>query len=176
MAATLEYTTTEATISPCGRYRYDLWRVWDELLPYAAFIMLNPSTADAAADDPTIRRCVGFARAWGYGGIVVTNLFAWRATDPRELRMARDPIGPDNDKAILRWATYARSGVVVCAWGAEAATGKRPLLRQQPAHVMLLLRRAGVTPHHLGLTQAGHPRHPLYLPASLTPVPFPEVG
>lgn len=163
------YLCSDATLSPCGKYRYDLWRVWDDAQKYALFVMLNPSTADAFADDPTIRRCVGFARAWGYGGIVVTNLFAFRATDPRKLRVAGDPIGPDNDKTLSRWAADPRCGVAVCAWGAEASVGKRPLLVNQPGHVLRLLRKAGVTPHYLRLTKDGHPAHPLYLPAGLVP-------
>ena len=90
-----------ATISDCGRYRYGLWRIWNWQLPNAVFIMLNPSTADAETDDPTIRRCVGFARSWDLGGVHIANLFALRASDPGELANAQDPIGSANDMYLV---------------------------------------------------------------------------
>lgn len=85
-----------AIISGCGKYRYSLWRTWDKKLPKVMFIMLNPSTADAYEDDPTIRRCINFAKSWGYGGIVVGNLFAYRATNPKKLILIDDPSGSAN--------------------------------------------------------------------------------
>lgn len=151
-----------AVISPCGQHRYTLDRVWSEG-PAVNFIMLNPSTADASEDDPTIRRCVGFARAWGYGGLIVTNLYAFRATDPRRLRSAPDAIGRENNRHIAEAAAPGR--LVVCAWGNHAAI-------EREAAVLKILRGAGRTPHALRMTSLGHPAHPLYLPASLTPFPM----
>lgn len=144
-----------------GRYRYLLWRRWadaDSLL----FIMLNPSTADAAQDDPTIRRCIGFARAWGFGGVEVVNLFAWRATLPRDLARARAPVGPHNDRAIVEAA--ARSRAVIAAWGVHGA------LRGREAEVARLL--ASTRLRCLGTTIEGAPRHPLYVAAKVRTADF----
>lgn len=159
------FTTGTAELSACGRYRYELRRVWGEADRLACFLMLNPSTADASADDPTIRRCVGYAKAWRLGGIVVRNLFALRATDPAELAGHPDPIGPDND----RWLTApALAAVTVAAWGTHG------VLHGRDRHVRALLAAADVPLHHLGeLTRDGHPRHPLYLPATAQLHPFP---
>ena len=118
--------------------------------------MLNPSTADAVRDDPTIRRCIGFARAWGYRRLVVTNLFGLRATLPAALRRAADPVGPRNNQYVMRAARGADR--IVCAWGVHGALGNRA------AEVLTLL--GGFHVEHLGLTRHGHPRHPLYVPAS----------
>lgn len=146
-----------ATISDCGRYRYALWRKWAPG-ETVMFVGMNPSTADATLDDPTIRRCVGFARAWGYGGLMMTNLFAWRATVPAHMLMAADPVGSDND-ATLRTA-YLNAALTVAAWGAHGTYGGRHNA------VRKMLPRL----HYLRLTKDGHPGHPLYLPASLRPV------
>lgn len=158
-------TTSDATLSECGRYRYTLTRTWDPSVWRLWFIMLNPSTADATIDDPTIRRCIGFARRFGYGGLGVVNLYAYRATKPADLWRADDPVGPDNDET-LRDMLAARSyyGVpTVAAWGANA----------KPDRVAQVLAMAGA--HQLmclGLTQAGQPRHPLYLRADADLLPF----
>lgn len=152
-----------AVLSDCGTYRYVLTREWDAGRPAVAVCMLNPSTADATADDPTIRRCVGFARGWGYGRLVVVNLFALRATDPAALRLAADPVGPDNDGHLVEQCS---GRVVVCAWGATAGKWPSPRIRERPAVVRRLL--AGADLRHLGLTGGGHPKHPLYLPAGAT--------
>lgn len=148
-----------ADISPCGRYRYSLWRKWG---PGATcmFVGLNPSTADATLDDPTIRRCVGFAKAWGYGALMMTNLFAFRSTLPSTMKAAIDPVGPDNDLHLR--AAYFNSGVVIAAWGAHGTHKRRDV------QVRALLPHL----HYLRLTKDGHPGHPLYLPASLKPVPW----
>jgi hypothetical protein len=124
------------------------------------FVGLNPSTADETLDDPTIRRCIGFAKDWGYSGLCMTNLFAFRATDPAKMLAAQDPVGPDNDKVLQELAQNA--GVVVAAWGTHGAHLKRD------AHVRSLLTRL----HCLRLTKAGFPGHPLYLPKNLTPQPY----
>lgn len=148
-----------ADISACGRYRYSLWRRWGPG-PSVLFVGLNPSTADATLDDPTIRRCIGFARAWGYGGLVMANLFAWRDTAPAGMMAAADPVGPDNDRVLQ--AEHVRAALTVAAWGAHGAhLGRDEVVRA-------LLPRL----HCLRLTKHGHPGHPLYLPASLQPVPW----
>lgn len=143
-----------AILSDCGTYRYELHRRWSEA-PTVGWIMLNPSTADANVDDPTIRRCIGFAQRWGYGGIVVRNLFALRATNPRELATHPDPFGPDNFE-FLRCA--GQDDLTICAWG-NGGSGS--------AHsIVQILRANHIVLHHLGLTGAGQPKHPLYLKAS----------
>jgi hypothetical protein len=140
-----------------GPYRYLLWRRWAEAAS-VLFVMLNPSTADAHHDDPTIRRCLGFARAWGFGALEVVNLFAWRATDPRELRRAHDPVGPRNDHVIAEAA--GRSHAVIAAWGNHGALAGRD------RRVAALL--APHRPRRLGgLTAAVAPRHPLYVAAAV---------
>jgi hypothetical protein len=143
-----------ARLSPCGLYRYELKRRWSAG-PTATWIMLNPSTADAEQDDPTIRRCIGFTKAWGLGGLTVVNLFALRSTDPKALTFARDPVGPGNDEAIHDAAVGAR--VVVCAWGAHATA------KDRAAQVLDLLDATLHTPMCLDRTKDGQPRHPLYM-------------
>ena len=150
-----------AQFSRDRRYRYRLWRRWDPSRPQIAFCMLNPSTADERADDPTIRRCIGFARDWGYGGVEIVNIFALRATDPRELRSADDPIGRANDAHVIEVAQ--RSSAVVIAWGVHGA-----LLARGAAALRLLSPRARLLA--LGWTRAGEPRHPLYLRRDVRPI------
>lgn len=147
-----------AIISPCGKYRYRLQRQWSggALLP---FVMLNPSTADADIDDPTIRRCMGFARREGAAGIEVVNLFAFRATKPSIMLAAEDPVGPENERAMYELALAAKCGDVpiICAWGANAGdAGPRAIE---------YLKGQGATLRCLGKTAGGHPRHPLYVKA-----------
>lgn len=156
-----------ADISACGRYRYLLGRRWADG-PRATFIMLNPSTADAEQDDPTIRRCIGYARAWGMGALQVVNLYALRATDPAELWRAQDPIGPDNDITLVACALAHRPAPLIAAWGAHA----------RPDRVAAVLALPGMDRlTALGVTKAGQPRHPLYLPATATLRPWPtEAG
>jgi len=158
--------TSGATFSDCRTWRYRLWRIWDDTKPYANFVMLNPSIADATILDPTVTRCVSFARAWGYGGLHVTNLFALVSTDPDGLYQAVDPVGPDNDQAIVDTARGA--GVVVCAWGNHGAFN----LRRHS--VLARLRAAGIELSYLRLNGTGEPAHPLYLPGSLTPLTWAE--
>lgn len=154
-----------AVISDCGRYRYRLGRTWDDALPGATFIMLNPSTADASVDDPTIRRCIGYARTWGCGALTVVNLYAWRATDPRELWKTADPVGPENDAHLIAAAKSATAsfGPLVAAWGAHADPWRIGDVLALPG-----MDRLGA----LALTKDGQPRHPLYLKADLTPQPW----
>ena len=154
-----KYITSSAVFSPCHVWRYQLCRVWDER-PYLNVIALNPSTADAFKDDPTIRRCIDYARRWGYGGLYVTNIFAFRATDPKVMKAAPDPIGPENDRWLRK--TAKRAGLVVAAWGTHGAFKDRAqeVIEQIP------------NLHCFRITQNGWPEHPLYLPKSLTPVPY----
>lgn len=153
-----------ACISPCGLYRYRLDRSWsgEHALP---FVMLNPSTADAKIDDPTIRRCMGFARREGAGGIIVVNVYAFRATSPVDLFKATDPHGPDNDLHLARIAHWgAQSGMpIVCAWGAHGNNTNR--------HVAMLA-MFGARLVCLGTTKDGQPRHPLYVRGDQPLVPF----
>ena len=111
----MRYMTKTAEISPCGQYRYRLGRLWDKRLPACMWVMLNPSTADASIDDRTIKRCVDYSVRWGYGELLVGNLFGWRATNRKELRQVEDPVGPENDRHLR--AMLAEAGSVVCAWG-----------------------------------------------------------
>ena len=149
-----------ANLSPCRQYRYVLWRKWDETRPSMCWVMLNPSTADAEQDDPTIRRCLDFAWRWGCGAMYVVNLFAWRATRPRELREIPDPVGPDNDGCIVEYCRRAR--FIVAAWGAFGG------LRGRHKEVYRLLAESAYQVLCLGYTATGHPRHPLYAPKRAT--------
>jgi len=154
-----------AAFSPCRRWRTLLWRTWDAAKPAANFLMLNPSTADETVLDPTCARARDYAERWGYGALLVTNVFAWRATDPGEMKAARDPVGKGNDAAILRAARA--SELVVCAWGNHGAYLERS------TRVKQLLAKAGIALHVLRLNAGGEPAHPLYLPGSLRPRRWP---
>lgn len=147
------YTAAGAEID--GAYRYKLWREWDCDLPACTWIMLNPSTADAEEDDPTIRKCVGFAKRWNCGRIEVVNLFALRATNPRELYSHTDPVGPRNNEAI-RLATY-NAEMVVCAWGTHGGLNRR-------GDDVLGIISAFCVPLALKRTKSDQPGHPLYIP------------
>lgn len=157
--------TSEATFSPCRRYRYDLIRIWDGSLPLMNSICLNPSTADEVKNDATVTRQIERARRMGFGGFVMTNAYAWRSTDPKGLVQARnegiDPIGPENDKYVLKWASTAH--LVICGWGAHA------WLLLQGEVLERKLRRAGIKLHVLKLSKNGVPWHPLYLSYDLQP-------
>jgi hypothetical protein len=165
-----------AILSPCGRYRYTLSRgPFTGLLPTepagrtVMFLMLNPSTADAEVDDPTIRRCIGFAKAWRFERMTVGNLFAWRATDPAELRTCPSPVGPANSMHLADMMGEAE--IVIAAWGAASKVPPK-LIGPRVAAARELAMSAGKPLHCIRRTQGGQPEHPLYLPASLTPVPW----
>jgi len=151
---------TGPVIDPTGQYRYTLWRECGPADARVAFVMLNPSTADATRDDPTIRRVIGFARSWGYGSVEVVNLFAYRAPYPRILRTVPDPIGPQNDRYLVQ--AVRRAQLVVAAWG----TGHLP--GRDRAVIGLL----GESLYCLGTTQGGCPRHPLYVRGGIVPAPY----
>ncbi|MEL6680674.1 MAG: DUF1643 domain-containing protein [Pseudomonadota bacterium] len=157
-------TASVATFSDCERYRYMLTRVWERAGPRVMFLMLNPSTADEFRNDPTVERCERRARALGFGAFRVCNIFAYRATDPKQMRAQSDPVGPLNDRAILEGCDWADT--VVCAWGTHGAH-----LDRGPA-VETMLRARGETPLILGLSKAGHPKHPLYIGYAQQPYPW----
>lgn len=150
-----------AIFSPCRTWRYELWRTWGEGDRRVLFVMLNPSTADERVLDPTLRRCRQFATSWGFDGMVIRNLFAYRATDPKDLLTAADPVGPDNDKWLAHPAGVTRT---IVGWGASHHALTVPRARE----VMRLLGRT----YCLGLTKEGMPWHPLHLARDRKPVPY----
>jgi hypothetical protein len=154
-----------ATFDSTGDYRYALWREWDWNLPRVGFVMLNPSRADAEINDPTIRRCIGFARSWGFGGLEVVNLFAYRTTTPKDLSQVADPIGTDNDSHLQSFPK--RVDRIILAWGNWGGLYKRDrqaLFLLDSAHPLQCL----------GMTKHGHPKHPLYLRKTAHPLRFAE--
>ena len=165
-----------AILSEDRVYRYTLWRDWPMLdgeerqgfgrkRAYAMFVGLNPSTADEIQDDPTIRRCVGFANAWGYGALCMTNLFAFRATNPKEMMAAKDPIGPDNDTWIEDSAREA--GIIIAAWGKHGH-----YLKRDEKVIVKFSQILRTDFKCFGRNKDGSPRHPLYLPKDAKPIPF----
>ncbi len=151
---------TGAIFSPCRNYRYLLWRTWDKSRAPVLFIGLNPSTADEQHNDPTIRRCTGFAQRWGYGGAYVTNLFAWRTSYPHILKTVPEPVGKETDDWILQISQQTHC--VVGCWGNHGGWGDRH------RSVLSLLPRL----YCLKITKQGYPAHPLYLPSTLKPIIF----
>ena len=149
-----------ASLSNGGEYRYTLGRVWDPKKKRVLFVMLNPSTADAEKDDATVRRCMAFAKFWGYGSLEVGNLFAFRARFPKALRAAQRPIGIDNASALR--VMQGRATLTILAWGNHGD------FMDQGRNVALELADRGPVAI-LGITNRGQPRHPLYAPATLTP-------
>lgn len=151
---------SSAKFSSCRQYRYELRRVWDEDRPLVMFVCLNPSVADAEIDDPTSRICIQYARRWGYGGLLLGNLFAYRATNPAALSQVVDPVGPENDDRLQKLQDEA--ALVVCAWGVRGAYQNRD------EAVLAFLQ----SPHCLVKLKNGRPGHPLYKSAHLKPVPL----
>jgi hypothetical protein len=152
-----------AYTSECGKYRYTLTRNWslpNESTRTVVFVGLNPSTADAVLDDPTVRRCIGFAKTWGFNRLVMVNLFAFRATKPSDLKKAKNPMGFYNLAAILDTTTKAE--LTIAAWGAHGS------FHDMGNYMIRYLHN----PHHLGLTKNRQPKHPLYLKANVKPQPF----
>lgn len=151
----------DAIISKCNTYRYYLTRQWDNKLPFVNFIGLNPSTADASNDDPTIRKCIGYAKKWGYGGIIMTNLFAFRSPYPEALfAYTGDKVGKENDKFLIKGNN--ESAISIAAWGDNGVHDKRY------KEVIGLIDNL----HCLKLSKIGQPRHPLYLKGDLIPIKF----
>jgi hypothetical protein len=169
---------TGAVFSPCECYRYRLWRYWgDGAGGWCVFLLCNPSTATATTDDPTIRRCIGFAKSWRMSGVRILNLFAIRSTDPNELSRVSyaDAIGPDNDSHI-EWVTrptFAGSEQrIVCAWGCPGNTDTRKIIRHRARDVLATLKALQRPLWCLGRAQDGAPRHPLYLARDTALEPF----
>ena len=152
-----------AVFDASGRYRYSLWREWSAYHPRIVFILLNPSTANEERNDPTIRRCIGFARAWKFGSVEVVNLFAHRATDARELLKIDDPVGVENDLFLKQ--AVERCSTVVVGWGSKGS-----LLGRDRKVLSLLADKKDV--FCLGITKDGQPRHPLYVKGDTILVPF----
>ena len=150
-----------AHFSRCGQYRYQLSRCWDPTMSRCTFIGLNPSTADANTNDPTIRRVISFAQEEGFGGVIVCNLFAFRATRPEDLKASIDPVGPRNNFWIRR--SIAESDLTVVAWGNHGTFNNRA------ARVLRYL----TGPMCLGTTSLGQPKHPLYLAKTTSLRPYP---
>ena len=157
---------TDAFISNDPRYRYWLTRTWDESKPSVVFMLLNPSTADAAKDDATIRKCMAYSKRWGYGGIVVINLYAFRSRDPKKMLACDDPVGPHNDRWILLWWEQARrtGAPIIAGWGNNA----------QQDRVRWILRLASECGIVLNTLEMGRyaPKHPLYLRNECLPIPI----
>jgi len=149
-----------AVISKCGNYRYELRRTWDKSTCSVLFICLNPSIADDQRDDNTSRVCINYAKRWGYGGVIIANLFAYRATDPTRLKEVEDPVGSENDRHLRKLVKEVP--VTVCAWSNDGDYMNRDKI------VLGLLHN----PYCLTILKSGHPGHPLYKRRSLTPIPF----
>jgi hypothetical protein len=147
-----------AEFSDCRKYRYTLTRYWDETKPYCMFVCLNPSTADETKDDPTVRRCINYSKDWGFGGFIMVNLFAFRATDPKDMKAEYEPIGKHND-AWIKHMSY-KAGIVVAAWGTHGV-----FLRRNEEVLELLKGKL----YYLELSKDLHPKHPLYLKKILKP-------
>lgn len=165
------FTSGSAVLSECGRYRYRLDRTVDPSKQgRVCWVMLNPSTADASVDDPTLRRCIGYTRAWHHAALVVVNLFAWRATDPSDLPAdIGEAVGPLADEHIV--AALRVSSLVVCGWG---AIGRREHVLTRRRAVLDLIASCGHQPMALARTKCGNPRHPLYLRADARPTAWCE--
>lgn len=167
LALPMNATASGAILSEDGAYRYRLWRRWPSLEPSVVFVMLNPSTADADQDDPTIRRCIGFARRWGFGGIEVVNLFALRTSDPLVLLSHPDPVGPENAEHIRQAVSLGAAKPIIVAWGEASRFRAR-------ADLVAALIRARRVVRALGVTKSGDPRHPLFMRRDVCPVPWPQ--
>lgn len=152
-----------AILSSCKKHRLQLWREWDFNLPKVLFIMLNPSTADHEQDDPTLRRCIDFAKQWGYGGLYIGNLYSLRAADPKTLVKVSKFNHRDNHKHIVSIAQQCQ--LVVCAWG------NYPIIKKLGTPLNIL-KQLNQKLHCIDLSKTGTPKHPLYLKKSLTPIPF----
>jgi len=151
---------TDAILSDDRKYRYVLSRIWDESKPTVMFIGLNPSTADETTNDPTIIRCIEFAKSWGYGGVYMLNLFAFRATQPEDMFQANEPIGIDNDNYLMEYSK--KCDKIICAWGNHGKFKDRSNEMKSKLNNL----------YYLKLNQTGEPAHPLYLKSDLVPISF----
>jgi len=146
-----------AFFSNCKKYRYTLWRIWDKNKPYAVFIGLNPSVADATIDDPTIRRCIKYAKDWNLGGLYMLNLFSYIATDPKEMKNNKYPIGKLNDECLIKISKEA--GIIIGAWGNDGSH----LMRSKSIKKLI------PNLHCLKINNTGEPAHPLYQKSNIIP-------
>ena len=149
-----------AEFSPDRVHRYALWRTWDKLKGITMFIGLNPSTADEVKNDPTVSRCINYAKRWDYGGMIMSNIFAYRATDPKVMKNAEEPVGPENNQWLLKLAKEAN--LIVAVWGNHGE-----FMARGKAVISLF---GGIELHCLAINKTGHPKHPLYCNSSLKPV------
>jgi len=152
-----------AEISPCGKYRFSLSRIWEEEKPKVLFIMLNPSTADSEIDDPTIRRCIGFARNWGFGGINVVNLFPFRATSPNSLFHQTNLIGNPGENTITISRYIDESALIICAWGNGPIVRRLMNRNEFYRHQLTMILSNKKDLNCLGTNFDGYPKHPLYV-------------
>ena len=163
-------TESGAIFSECEQYRYALWRCWNKdngIVPVkymVSFIGLNPSTATHEVSDPTVTRCINYAKAWGYSGMHMLNLFAFRATDPKDMKAVDEPVGEDNNEMLIKHARD--SGIVIASWGNHGG------YRNRCSVVADLMRVNGVDLHCLAIAKTGQPKHPLYLKKDLTPIDY----
>lgn len=175
MLRKIDISKDTALFSKCERYRYILTRNFlnskrppkkrpNSKLSVCNFIMLNPSTADAEKNDPTVARCCKYAQRWGYGALIVTNIFGYRATDPREMKAQEDPVGKLNMKYIYKAASD--SDFIVCAWGTHGG------YQNQGREVVEMLEEMQGIMHCLKITKHGHPKHPLYCKGDLKPASY----
>ena len=150
-----------AEFSECRRYRYALWRTWDPESPRRImFVGLNPSTADEIVDDPTIRRCINFSKAWGYGGMFMLNAYGFRATDPKVMQATEEPVGSGNDAAFRKYRDQVQ--MIIAAWGVHC----------DPQREQRIFRILECPVHCLGTSKHGRPRHPLYMRSAVEPALF----
>ena len=148
-----------AKLSECRKYRFALWRTWDESKPYVMFVGLNPSTADETTNDPTLTRCINYAKSWGFG-VCMANIFAYRATKPIDMKAATDPIGAENNDWLVELSNDA--GMVVAAWGNDGSyLGRSKQIEELLPNL-----------HCLKLNKSGEPAHPLYQKSDIEPVPM----
>jgi hypothetical protein len=155
---------SHAVLSGNARYRYWLHRSWFTGNGWTVFLLLNPSTADGLQNDPTLRRCIGFAQLWGSRGVIIVNLFAYRSTEPNNLLIHNDPVGPQID-LYLRGA-FRMSPRIICGWGAHV------IAKRRTKAVLSLMREERTAPYCLGVTANGSPSHPLYTSAKAEVVPY----
>ena len=156
----------DAIISKCGNYRYSLSRIWDKDKPLVMFLMFNPSTADTDRDDPTIRKCIGYAKNWGYGGILVGNLFAFRSSDPLDLLYSDNPIGKHNGEYLEKM--FDKSSIIIFAWGNQKILDK---IYDGPFKDFSKNKNREKY-YYLELSKRGTPKHPLYLKKELKPIKY----
>lgn len=164
----LDDSSCSAVFSADRKHRFELWRRWGEAGAFAAFIGLNPSTADENQDDPTVRRCINYARAWGYDAMCMLNIFSLRATDPKVMLADDLPNLMQNDEALI--LVSRKAGLVVAAWGAQGE------YRHRGWRIARRLTSEGVALYCLGETKTGHPRHPLYMRKDIQPIPYNDLS